>query len=167
MKAQNVSGSSPVFRNRAARSVRRITLRGNPPHRPQHDPLRHGDGPIFKAGDSVRVLMALQDLGIPTDSPNKDALYEMLNWLLTPERAAIHLPTATAVLADLHLGYNEVRCGTGEAVPAGDWASRPARTENSTKKTGDSASPHHEPSRSAMAAKYSTAPLYMGWRTTA
>jgi putative spermidine/putrescine transport system substrate-binding protein len=24
-------------------------------------------------------------LGIPTDSPNKDALYEMLNWLLTPE----------------------------------------------------------------------------------
>ena len=53
MKAQNVSRSSPVFRNRAARSVRRITLRGNPPHRPQHDPLRHGDGPIFKAGDSV------------------------------------------------------------------------------------------------------------------
>lgn len=40
------------------------------------------------------------------------------DWLLTPARAAIHLPTATAVLADLHLGYAEARRGNGEAVPA-------------------------------------------------
>jgi metallophosphoesterase superfamily enzyme len=39
------------------------------------------------------------------------------DWLLTPERAAIHLPTATAVVADLHLGYNEARQRSGEAVP--------------------------------------------------
>ncbi|HXG11897.1 MAG TPA: metallophosphoesterase [Gemmataceae bacterium] len=39
-------------------------------------------------------------------------------WLLTPERAAVHLPTATAVIADLHLGYALVRQRRGEAVPA-------------------------------------------------
>jgi putative SbcD/Mre11-related phosphoesterase len=40
------------------------------------------------------------------------------DWLLTPERAALHLPTATAVVADLHLGYDQVRRRGGEAVPA-------------------------------------------------
>jgi metallophosphoesterase superfamily enzyme len=38
-------------------------------------------------------------------------------WLLTPQRAAVHLPTATAVVADLHLGYGEARRARGEAVP--------------------------------------------------
>jgi len=41
-------------------------------------------------------------------------------WLLTPQRAAVHLPTATAVIADLHLGYNEARRRGGEAVPCGN-----------------------------------------------
>src|SRR5438105_1531206 len=40
-------------------------------------------------------------------------------WLLTPDRAAIHLPTGTAVVADLHLGYDEARAASGEAVPFG------------------------------------------------
>lgn len=39
------------------------------------------------------------------------------DWLLTPQRAAIHVPTATAVVADLHLGYDEARRRSGEAVP--------------------------------------------------
>jgi metallophosphoesterase superfamily enzyme len=39
------------------------------------------------------------------------------DWLLTPARAAVHLPTATAVVADLHLGYGEARRRAGEAVP--------------------------------------------------
>jgi putative SbcD/Mre11-related phosphoesterase len=39
------------------------------------------------------------------------------DWLLTPQRAALHLPTATAVIADLHLGYGPARCRRGEAVP--------------------------------------------------
>jgi metallophosphoesterase superfamily enzyme len=39
------------------------------------------------------------------------------DWLLTPQRAAIHLPTGTAVLADLHLGYSAARRQAGEAVP--------------------------------------------------
>jgi uncharacterized protein len=38
-------------------------------------------------------------------------------WLLTPARAAVHLPTGTAVVADLHLGYAEARRASGEAVP--------------------------------------------------
>jgi putative SbcD/Mre11-related phosphoesterase len=40
------------------------------------------------------------------------------DWLLTAQRAAIHVPTATAVVADLHLGYDAVRCRAGEAIPA-------------------------------------------------
>jgi putative SbcD/Mre11-related phosphoesterase len=39
------------------------------------------------------------------------------DWLLTVERVAVHLPTATAVVADLHLGYVEARRQAGEAVP--------------------------------------------------
>jgi metallophosphoesterase superfamily enzyme len=39
------------------------------------------------------------------------------DWFLTPQRAAVHLPTATAVLADMHLGYDEVRRRHGEAIP--------------------------------------------------
>jgi putative SbcD/Mre11-related phosphoesterase len=38
-------------------------------------------------------------------------------WLLTPERTAVHWPTATGVIADLHLGYSEARRQDGEAVP--------------------------------------------------
>jgi len=38
-------------------------------------------------------------------------------WLLTTARAALHLPTATLVLADLHLGYERARHRAGEAVP--------------------------------------------------
>ncbi len=39
------------------------------------------------------------------------------DWLLTPERVAVHLPTRTAVVADLHLGYADARRRRGEAVP--------------------------------------------------
>jgi putative SbcD/Mre11-related phosphoesterase len=39
------------------------------------------------------------------------------DWLLTPQRVAVHLPTATAVAADLHLGYDRARRRRGEAVP--------------------------------------------------
>lgn len=45
-------------------------------------------------------------------------MLQILNeWLLTPWRLAIHVPTATAVLADVHLGYSEARRRSGEAVP--------------------------------------------------
>jgi metallophosphoesterase superfamily enzyme len=40
------------------------------------------------------------------------------DWLLTPARAALHTPTATVVIADLHLGYEQARRRAGEAVPA-------------------------------------------------
>jgi putative SbcD/Mre11-related phosphoesterase len=41
-------------------------------------------------------------------------------WLLTPERAAVHMPSRTAVVADLHLGYAQARQSRGEAVPKDD-----------------------------------------------
>ena len=44
------------------------------------------------------------------------------DWLLTPSRVAVHRPTATAVLSDLHLGYAEARRRGGEAVPTIDLA---------------------------------------------
>jgi putative SbcD/Mre11-related phosphoesterase len=39
------------------------------------------------------------------------------DWLLTPYRAVVHKPTATGVIADLHLGYAAARQTSGEAVP--------------------------------------------------
>jgi metallophosphoesterase superfamily enzyme len=42
------------------------------------------------------------------------------DWLLVPERAAVHLPTGTVVVADLHLGYSQARRHGGEAVPLPD-----------------------------------------------
>ncbi len=39
------------------------------------------------------------------------------DWLLTPQRVAVHWPTSTAVVADLHLGYAEARRRRGDAVP--------------------------------------------------
>jgi len=39
------------------------------------------------------------------------------DWLLTPQRVAVHMPTRTAVAADLHLGYDQSRQRRGEAVP--------------------------------------------------
>ena len=39
------------------------------------------------------------------------------DWLLLPQRLALHEPTATAVIADVHLGYSAVRRRLGDAVP--------------------------------------------------
>jgi len=39
-------------------------------------------------------------------------------WILLPQRFAIHEPSATAVLADLHLGYGAARQRQGDAIPA-------------------------------------------------
>lgn len=39
------------------------------------------------------------------------------HWLLTSQRIAIHVPTQTAVIADVHLGYHQARRKRGEAVP--------------------------------------------------
>src|SRR5579875_3115103 len=46
------------------------------------------------------------------------AMRVLHDWLLTAERVAVHLPTRTAVVADLHLGYAEARRRRGDAVPS-------------------------------------------------
>jgi hypothetical protein len=38
-------------------------------------------------------------------------------WLLLPQRLALHEPSGTAVLADVHLGYNAARQRQGDAIP--------------------------------------------------
>jgi putative SbcD/Mre11-related phosphoesterase len=43
-----------------------------------------------------------------------------LDWQLTSGRFAIHVPTATAVAADLHLGYQDARQQCGDAIPSVD-----------------------------------------------
>jgi metallophosphoesterase superfamily enzyme len=40
------------------------------------------------------------------------------DWLLMPQRFALHLPSATGVLADVHLGYSAARQRLGDAVPS-------------------------------------------------
>src|SRR5271165_338539 len=42
------------------------------------------------------------------------------DWLLTPQRVAIHRPSATAVAADLHLGYHDARRRCGDAIPCAE-----------------------------------------------
>ncbi|HZU38836.1 MAG TPA: metallophosphoesterase [Gemmataceae bacterium] len=44
-----------------------------------------------------------------------------VDWLLTAERAAVHQPSATAVIADVHLGYHTARARSGEAIPSANW----------------------------------------------
>jgi putative SbcD/Mre11-related phosphoesterase len=39
------------------------------------------------------------------------------DWLLLPQRLALHEPSATAVLADVHLGYSAARQRQGDAIP--------------------------------------------------
>jgi metallophosphoesterase superfamily enzyme len=39
------------------------------------------------------------------------------DWLLLPQRIALHEPSATAVLADAHLGYSAARQRLGDAIP--------------------------------------------------
>jgi metallophosphoesterase superfamily enzyme len=45
-------------------------------------------------------------------------MHVLHEWLLTAQRVAVHLPTRTAVVADLHLGYAEARRRRGDAVPS-------------------------------------------------
>jgi putative SbcD/Mre11-related phosphoesterase len=61
---------------------------------------------------------------------------QLTDWLLTPCRVAIHLPTATAVIADLHLGYGEARQRGGEAVPARSLAEQLAPLATAARRYG-------------------------------
>jgi putative SbcD/Mre11-related phosphoesterase len=46
----------------------------------------------------------------------------LTDWVLTPDRLAVHRLSATGVVADLHLGYDRARRRAGEAVPVRDLA---------------------------------------------
>lgn len=44
-------------------------------------------------------------------------IHVLEEWLLLPQRIAVHEPSATAVVADVHLGYSMARRRQGDAVP--------------------------------------------------
>jgi putative SbcD/Mre11-related phosphoesterase len=58
-----------------------------------------------------------------------DGAHEHEGWLLTPEGAAIRPEEATAVVADVHLGYEWARGTAGDCVPAHSLAETAARLE--------------------------------------
>jgi putative SbcD/Mre11-related phosphoesterase len=45
-------------------------------------------------------------------------LHPIADWLLTPERAIVHPVERTAVIADVHLGYEWARGNAGDSIPA-------------------------------------------------
>ena len=53
-----------------------------------------------------------------SESSTKNGLYALDDWRLTPEGAAIHPGEQTAVVADLHLGYEWARGAAGDCVIA-------------------------------------------------
>lgn len=56
--------------------------------------------------------------------------------LLTAQRAAVHFPSRSAVIADVHLGYDAVRQASGEAVPSLGWPTLRRRLEAITARYG-------------------------------
>jgi putative SbcD/Mre11-related phosphoesterase len=53
-----------------------------------------------------------------SDSSRERGLYAFGDWQLTPEGAAIHMKEQTAVIADVHLGYEWARGAAGDCVIA-------------------------------------------------
>jgi putative SbcD/Mre11-related phosphoesterase len=51
-------------------------------------------------------------------APGQTALHAFEDWLLSPEGAVIHRGERTAVIADVHLGYEWARGAAGDCVPA-------------------------------------------------
>jgi putative SbcD/Mre11-related phosphoesterase len=51
-------------------------------------------------------------------------------WQFNPLRALHHAPTATAVIADLHLGYDAARRARGEALPELGWKTTQDRLQS-------------------------------------
>jgi len=57
-------------------------------------------------------------------------------WLLAPEGAAVHPGERTAVVADVHLGYEWARGGGGDCVPAHSLAETVARLADLFRRVG-------------------------------
>src|SRR5262249_24855004 len=93
----------------------RSSIAGKEPLPPTPSPRRRGgetSAPPLRFGEGVGgrgSFIPAQPLTVPSMRTEDD-------WLLTAARTAIHRPTATAILSDLHLGYAEARRRNGEAV---------------------------------------------------
>ncbi|WP_165243747.1 metallophosphoesterase [Paludisphaera soli] len=62
-------------------------------------------------------------------NPDDAACHPHEGWLLSPEGAAIRPEAATAVVADVHLGYEWARGAAGDCIPAHSLAETRARLE--------------------------------------
>jgi putative SbcD/Mre11-related phosphoesterase len=60
----------------------------------------------------------------------KSGAFEFGSWQLAPEGAAIHREERTAVIADVHLGYEWARGSAGDCVPAHSLRETLARLEH-------------------------------------
>ncbi len=69
--------------------------------------------------DEVKRKVVVRTTSAPSSLiPHPSSLHRWGEWLLTPARLAVHVPSGTAVVADLHLGYALVRRRGGDAVPS-------------------------------------------------
>jgi putative SbcD/Mre11-related phosphoesterase len=64
-----------------------------------------------------------------SESSARPSVFGFEPWQLTPEGAAIHVGERTALIADVHLGYEWARGDAGDCVPAHSLAETLARLE--------------------------------------
>ncbi|MCS6976301.1 MAG: DEAD/DEAH box helicase [Gemmatales bacterium] len=88
--------------------------------------------PFAEAWEAQRLMFGplgdgLTELQATTSGRNGVRIEDGL--LLTAQRAAVHLPSHSAVIADVHLGYDTARQASGEAVPSLGWTGLRRRLE--------------------------------------
>lgn len=73
----------------------------------------------MRSGGSMPGSAPRSEGAIPPDVPHNSPGFEGPDgWFLTPEGAALHLAEQTAVIADVHLGYEWARASRGDCLPA-------------------------------------------------
>jgi putative SbcD/Mre11-related phosphoesterase len=112
-ESEPVETPAEALRRLHAELVGEGTPRCGPVSSPAHSADRRSPH-LYKRRPSVGAVSRSGDL----DTTGEPEMLIHGDWLLTGARAAIHRPTATAVVADLHLGYAQARHRGGEAVPS-------------------------------------------------
>lgn len=88
--------------------------------------------PFAEAWEAQRLMFGpLGDASIrlQTTAPGGNGVRIDHELILTAQRAAVHAASCSAVIADVHLGYDRVRQAVGEAVPTFGWSALRRRLE--------------------------------------
>jgi putative SbcD/Mre11-related phosphoesterase len=96
--------------------------------------IRHLEqpSPFAEAWEAQRLMFGpLGDASIrlQTTSAGGNGVRIDHELILTAQRAAVHAASCSAVIADVHLGYDQVRQAVGEAVPTFGWLALRRRLE--------------------------------------